>query len=158
MASSSCSEFPAAFSLFSVDSPFHSTNVLRGLPMTHSIEAITQSALALALDASALRQQASASNIANANTIGYVPQRVSFEDQLIDARQSLERSGRIDSSALVQVRPHLDAVDSAGTEAQVQLDVEVAEMARNAVQYQALIKGLSRHFSILSMAAGDGRK
>lgn len=126
--------------------------------MTHSIEALTRTALALALDASALRQQVSAANIANVNTVGYVPQRVSFEDQLVDARQSLERFGRLDSNALVQVRPRIDTVDGASTEAPVQLDVEVAEMARNAIQYQALVKGLSRHFSILSMAAGDGRK
>ncbi|MDM0122187.1 flagellar basal body rod protein FlgB [Variovorax arabinosiphilus] len=126
--------------------------------MTHSIEAVTRSALALALDAASLRQQVSAANIANANTVGYVPRRVSFEDQLADARQSVDRSGWIDSTALAQVSPRVEAIRGATVGTQVQLDVEVAEMARNAVHYQALVKGLSRHFSILSMAAGDGRK
>ncbi|MNL49194.1 hypothetical protein D3C87_1721090 [compost metagenome] len=50
------------------------------------------------------------------------------------------------------------ALDASGQPATVQLDVQAAEMARNAVQYQALLKGLSRHMAILSMAAGDGRK
>ena len=49
--------------------------------MTDGIEAVTRSALALALDAASLRQQAIATNIANANVIDYVPQRVSFEAQ-----------------------------------------------------------------------------
>jgi flagellar basal-body rod protein FlgB len=127
--------------------------------MTDGIEAVTRSALALALDAASLRQQAISTNIANANAVGYVPQRVSFEAQLADARRSIEQSGRLDAFALSQVRPRVEpAVDGAGVPVQVQLDVEAAEMARNAVHYQALVKGLSRHFSILSMAAGDGRK
>ena len=127
--------------------------------MTDGIEAITRSALALALDAASLRQQAIATNIANANAIGYVPQRVNFEAQLGELRRTLEQGGVIDAFALDQVRPRIEsAVDGFGVPAQVQLDVEAAEMARNAVQYQALIKGLSRQFDILSMAASDGKK
>ncbi|TWD85731.1 flagellar basal-body rod protein FlgB [Variovorax beijingensis] len=127
--------------------------------MTDGIETVTRSVLALALDAASLRQQAISANIANANATGYVPQRVSFEDQLADARRSMAQMGRVDAFALSDVRPRMEAVvDSQGVPAQVQLDVEAADMARNAVQYQALVKGLSRHFAILSMAAGDGRK
>lgn len=127
--------------------------------MTDGIEAVTRSALALALDAASLRQQAIAGNIANANAIGYVPQRVSFEAQLVDAQRSLMNTGRVDAFALSQVRPRIEpAVDANGVTAELKLDVEVAEMARNAVHYQALVKGLQRHFAVLSMAAGDGRK
>jgi flagellar basal-body rod protein FlgB len=127
--------------------------------MTDGIEAVTRSVLALALDAASLRQQAISANIANANAVGYVPQRVSFEDQLVDARRSMVQTGRLDAFALGDVRPRMETVaDSQGVPAQVQLDMEAADMARNAVQYQALVKGLSRHFAILSMAAGDGRK
>ncbi|QGW82244.1 flagellar basal body rod protein FlgB [Variovorax paradoxus] len=127
--------------------------------MTDGIEAVTRSVLALALDAASLRQQAISANIANANAVGYVPQRVSFEDQLVDARRSMAQTGRLDAFALGDVRPRMETVvDSQGVPAQVQLDMEAADMARNAVQYQALVKGLSRHFAILSMAAGDGRK
>ena len=127
--------------------------------MTDGIEAVTRSALALALDAASMRQQAIATNIANANAVGYVPQRVSFEAQLDDARRSMAQSGRLDAFALSQVSPRIEpVVDGAGAPVSVQLDVEAAEMARNAVHYQALVKGLSRHVSMLSMAAGDGRK
>ncbi|EJL72197.1 flagellar basal body protein [Variovorax sp. CF313] len=127
--------------------------------MTDGIEAVTRSALALALDAASMRQQAIAANIANANVVGYVPQRISFEAQMVEVQRSMEQSGRIDAFALAQVRPNIEpAVDDAGVPRQVQLDVEAADMARNAVHYQALVKGLSRHFSLLSMAASDGRK
>lgn len=127
--------------------------------MTDGIEAVTRSVLAMALDAASLRQQAIAANIANANAAGYVPQRVSFEDQLADARRSMAQTGRLDTFALGDVRPRIEAaMDTQGQASPVQLDVEAADMARNAVQYQALVKGLSRHFAILSMAAGDGRK
>ncbi|MNY80103.1 hypothetical protein D3C86_2210100 [compost metagenome] len=71
----------------------------------------------------------------------------------------MAQNGRLDSFTLGQVRPHMEpALDASGQPATVQLDVQAAEMARNAVQYQALLKGLSRHMAILSMAAGDGRK
>ncbi|WP_017760276.1 flagellar basal body rod protein FlgB [Pseudacidovorax intermedius] len=122
--------------------------------MNDGIEAVTRSALALALDAASMRQRAIATNIANANVVGYVPQQVSFEAQLTGLKQGMEATGRLDPAGLGQVRPFIEpAADHS-----VKLDAEAAEMARNAVHYQALVKGLSRHFAILSMAAGDGRK
>lgn len=127
--------------------------------MTDGIEALTTAALSIALDAASLRQQTFASNIANANALDYVPQRVSFESQLEELRRGLAGSGRLDASALREVVPRVEqALDARGLPTQVQLDVEAAGMARNTVQYQALVTGLSRHFAILSMAASDGRK
>ena len=127
--------------------------------MTDGIEALTRSALALALDAASLRQQTLAANVANANSVGYVPQRVSFEAQLDEVRRGLVTSGGVDADALRQVRPRIEpALGLDGLPGSVRLDVEAADMARNAVHYQALIKGLSRHFAILSMAVSDGRK
>lgn len=128
--------------------------------MTEGIEAITTAALGLALDAAALRHQAISANIANVETEGYVPLRVSFEDQLEDARQSLDSRGRLDASSLSGVQPKLEslAATSLGVPTKIMLDVEVADMTANAVQYQALIKGLSKHYAILSAAVTDGKK
>jgi flagellar basal-body rod protein FlgB len=127
--------------------------------MTDGIEAVTRSALSLALDAATLRQQAIATNIANADAVGYVRQHVNFEAQLADARRGLRETGRLDAFALGDVRPRIEAaLDGNGLPAQVRLDVEAADMARNAVHYQALAKGLARHYAILSMAVGDGRR
>lgn len=128
--------------------------------MTDGLEAVTTAVLGMALDAAALRQQAIASNIANANTIDYVPLEVSFEAQLDDARRALDAGGRLDLGSLAGVEPVLQpAYDAAtGLPAQVMVDAEVAEMARNAVHYQALLKGLSRHYGILGTAIADGKK
>lgn len=128
--------------------------------MTEGLEAVTARALGLALDAAALRQQAIAANIANAGTVDYVPLRVSFEAQLEDARRALAGGGRLDATALAGVEPRLEraTADGRAVPAQVQLDVEVANLARNAVQYQALVKGLARHYAILAAAVSDGKK
>ena len=128
--------------------------------MVQGIEAVTTAVLGLALDAASLRQQAIASNIANSETLGYVPLKVSFEDQLEDARRALNDQGKLDASSLVGVEPRVERVVANGLtwQDQVRPDIEVASLAQNAVQYQALIKGLSKHFAILSAAVGDGQK
>jgi len=127
--------------------------------MTEGPEAITTAALGLALDAASLRQQAIASNIANHGTQGYVPLKLDFELQMQEARRVLDAKGSIDTFALAGVRLQLEPVlDAQGRPATVQLDEQVADMAQNSVQYQALARGLNRHFAILSMAASDGKR
>lgn len=127
--------------------------------MTLGLESITTQTLSLALDVAAARQQVLAANIANANTPGYVPQRLSFEAQLEGARRELQAHGTLGARSMSSLHLQLQPVLNAQGESEsVQLDVEMAEMARNAVQYQALAKGLSRHFSILSSAVNDGKK
>jgi len=129
--------------------------------MTEGIEAITTAALGLALDAASLRQQAIASNIANADTVGYEPLSVNFETQLEEARFAMQSQGRLDATSLAGVVPRLEidrSYRSFGLSPKVLLDVEVAHMAQNAVHYQALIRGLSRHFAIMSSAVSDGKK
>ena len=127
--------------------------------MTQGLEAITTATLALALDAASMRQQAIASNIANAGTEGYVPLRLNFEAQLDEVRRTVRERGSADPFALAAVRLQLEPVlDANGAPAKVQLDAEMASLSENAVRYQSLAKGLSRHFAILSSAVGDGRK
>jgi len=127
--------------------------------MSNSIESITTAALSLALDAAAARQQVIANNIANANTEAYVPQALDFEGQLEQARRALREHGRLDAAALdsMKLQPQ-SLLRTDGQPARVELDVEVGNMARNAVQYQALVKGLSRHLAMLSSAATEGKK
>ncbi|HSW24914.1 MAG TPA: flagellar basal body rod protein FlgB [Burkholderiaceae bacterium] len=127
--------------------------------MTPTIESITTTALTLALDAASLRQQAISTNIANVNTPGYAPMAVSFEDQLEDAKQALQATGRLDAASLAGVRPVLHETTGAGGIApKVLLDVEAANLAQNAVHFQALLKGLSKHMALLSSATSDGKK
>lgn len=125
-----------------------------------STEAITTKAMTLALDTAVLRHQAIATNIANANAIGYVPLTVSFGDQLAEALSFVKTNGEIDVSALDVLKPQLTQarMEDGSLDGRVNADMEMAEMARNAVHYQSLLKGLTHHYRLLSMAAGDGKR
>lgn len=130
--------------------------------MFEGTEAITRSALSLALDAATLRHQVIATNIANANTENFVPQRANFDAYVQDARRLLSERGRLDASSIgalaSNAMPVEPLLNSAGLPAKVQLDAQVADMAQNSVHYQALLKGLSRQMSILSIAVNDGKR
>jgi flagellar basal-body rod protein FlgB len=127
--------------------------------MSYQTEALTTATLSLALEAAARRHQAIAANIANANTEGYTPVKLSFEAHLAEARNALRAHGSVDPLSLSGAHMELEPVlDAQGLPAAVRVDAEVAEMAANAVHYQALTQGLSRHLAILATAAGDGRK
>jgi flagellar basal-body rod protein FlgB len=126
--------------------------------MLHGIEALTNRALSLALDAASLRQQAIATNIANVHTEGYSPLRVDFESQLEAARHALQSRGSVDDMSLAQVRPLLLMQADGEPSVAVGLDTQMAALAENSLQYQALLKGISKQFSILSSAVSDGRK
>ena len=129
--------------------------------MTDGIEAVTTTALGLALDAASLRQQAIAANIAQADVEGYVPMAVDFESQLREVWRESNGHRLLDPSALASVTPRLQAdTDTAmlGLSPKVLLDMQVARLAQNGVQYQALVAGLTKHYAILSTAVSDGRK
>jgi flagellar basal-body rod protein FlgB len=129
--------------------------------MTEGIEAVTTAALGMALDAASLRHQAIAANIANSNVAGYVPVTLNFESQLDDARRALESNGQLDAASLRDVVPRLESESGptgVGITSHVMLDTEVARLAQNGVQYQALMTGLTRHFAIMSLAVNDGKK
>lgn len=122
------------------------------------IESVTTAALSAALDAGSRRQAAIASNIANVSVDGFVPVRLSFEEQLAEARAVLEERGTLRGAGLEILRslPEVEAAagDAADT---VQLDAEMAELARNAVHFQTLTQALARHLSLIALAA-DGRR
>ena len=127
------------------------------MPVT--IEAVTTSAISAALDAATRRQAAVATNIANANTVGFTPLKVSFGEELAEARAAFQERGRLDPGHVQALRGTVDeAVDAFGVPEPVHLDAEMTELARNAVQFQALTQAVSRHLGLLALAAADGRK
>ncbi|MEH6461565.1 flagellar basal body rod protein FlgB [Chitinimonas sp. JJ19] len=127
--------------------------------MLDRVESVTLSLVSQALDAATLRHQAIAANIANVNTPGYRPVRVSFEEQLTAAGSQLNNGGTLRASDLFGVVPRLEraAVAQTGSHG-AGLDMLTAEMAQNTVQYQALLKGVSHHFSILSTIINEGKR
>ena len=130
--------------------------------MSEGLESVTRSSLSWALDVAALRHQVIAQNIANASADNYARQRVDFDAQMRAARSQLDDRGRLESADLTPViagnTPVQTVMGPNGDPAPVQLDIEVADMAQNAVHYQALLKGLSRHMGILSLAVSDGKR
>lgn len=127
--------------------------------MATPIEAVTTAALSAALETAARRQAALAANIANASTPGYIPLQLSFDAHLDEARSILRDRGALDLAAVETLRAEPQPVlDAAGQPAAVQLDAQMSELARNAVEYQALLQGLSRHLGVLALAAADGRR
>jgi flagellar basal-body rod protein FlgB len=122
--------------------------------MGNTTEAVTSAVLKLAMDGAALRHQALASNIANAQTPGYAPLKVSFESELGRARERIA-AGENAATVLADAAPEMSDED-AGAGAPV--DMQVAELAQNVVQYQALLKGWSKRMAILSAAINEGKR
>lgn len=127
--------------------------------MFGSTEAITVDMVRLALDAASMRHQAIAHNIANVNTEGFAPARVNFEEQMSSLRSALQAGEPVKADMLAGIRPVLlrgaPALDADRT---AMLDLQVSEMAQNTVQYEALLKALGKHMSILSSAIAEGKR
>jgi flagellar basal-body rod protein FlgB len=113
-----------------------------------------QLGLERAIQGAAMRQTALSSNIANANTPGYRRQDVDFHSALRAAfaqapestSQALETasfSPQADASAVLQA-------DGNG----VDIDVESANLAKNGLEYQALVTVARARLDILRSAMG----
>jgi flagellar basal-body rod protein FlgB len=107
-------------------------------------------ALERALQGSSLRHEALAANMANVNTPGYRRQDVDFHSAL--------RAAMPGGSAAIQAAPIGATTDaSAPLRADgnsVDVDVESANLAQNALEYQALTQILNARSDILAIAMG----
>jgi len=121
---------------------------------------VTTALLLKALDATALRHQAIASNIANVNSVDYRPLSVNFEDQLGFARAALASgSGTLTPADVAGIRPTLEQgpPPAPGTAA-VMLDMEMVKLSQNTLQYQALLKGITHRAGLMSIAINEGKR
>jgi len=121
------------------------------------------------LDAVSLRQNMIADNIANVNTPHYKKKTVSFEEELKSAlgMPSAHLSGNltnpkhipIGGAALFQLQPQISLDKSTSwrkDDNNVDIDVEMAELAKNTIKYQALTQRVSGVFASLKKAV-EGR-
>lgn len=115
---------------------------------------LTQLGLERAIQGAAMRQTALSSNVANANTPGYRREDVDFHDALRaafdqgpdGATQALENasfSPQVDSSAVMQADGN-----------SVDVDVENANLAKNGLEYEALVTADRARMDILRSAMG----
>ena len=108
-----------------------------------------------ALNASSMRQKAISGNIANVNTPGYKVNKVEFERYLSDSTQTgrlLKKhpdhfgvSSLTNVEATIEKRTNTTLKEDGNN---VDIDFEMAEMAANALSYQALITQLNANYSM----------
>ncbi|MES2538664.1 MAG: flagellar basal body rod protein FlgB [Pseudomonadota bacterium] len=128
--------------------------------MIAEIAGATTDAVKLALDAASLRHQAFANNIANANTPGFMPARVNFEEQLGAFRRVLGGTDAEVSRSLQGVKSFIEQDQSAAGQgaSNVMLDMEVVKLSQNVLHYQTLLRGLNKQMSIISAAINEGKR
>ena len=127
--------------------------------MLGQAEAITVDMVRLALDAASMRHQAIANNIANVNTTAYKPATVNFEQQMDVIRAAMKQGDPIQANMLSGLQPFIErGAPHSEAERSALLDIEIANMAQNTVQYEALIKALSKHMSLISSAIAEGKR
>jgi len=106
------------------------------------------------LRAEGLRQQAIASNIANAETPGYRRVDVRFEQVLAKA---IESGNRLDVEGLEPqiYRPQQTTVKPNGND--VDLEHEVGQMVQNSIRQRTFVRLLARKYQQMSMAMDTGQ-
>jgi flagellar basal-body rod protein FlgB len=119
------------------------------------------------LDAASLRQRVYANNIANVDTPNFKRSDVSFEDQL----QSFLNGNQTFNIVGFRTDPRHIPIGSEGLQPQVyqdtstifqnngnnvDIDSEMTLIAKNQIQYNALIEQMNQQFNLLKVAIGNG--
>ncbi|HEB49686.1 MAG TPA: flagellar basal body rod protein FlgB [Desulfobulbus sp.] len=120
------------------------------------------------LDLRSENQQVISSNIANADTPGYAPATMEFEQQLHDAmfggslKPVVTRAGHIpvtpsDVSQVQGTITRQPDTTGIGDENGVSVDREMIRLAENEILYEAAVTMLNKKLAALKYVAGDGR-
>jgi flagellar basal-body rod protein FlgB len=122
---------------------------------------VNSQALAAALSGAAARHAAIADNIANVDTPGFVRSDVDFEEALALALQEARRAPRraADLIAALSLRPRRDLASPARADGNnVNIDREMAALARNVLRYNAAGEVLAARIRMLRTAIHEGRR
>lgn len=122
---------------------------------------VTSQLVSLALDAALARHAAIATNIANAETPGFQPLAVRF-DQLVEQLQGRVTDRSFDASTERTVRTlseslQADAFVPDPQAARVELDMQMANLSKNTLQYQALLTAQGKLMALDQLAIGEGK-
>jgi flagellar basal-body rod protein FlgB len=111
----------------------------------------TQLGLERAISGAAQRQNALASNIANANTPGYKPRDVDFHSALRSAFEAGASADEVHRTPFAETsQTGVMRADGSG----VDVDVESAKLSENALDYQTLVQVARGRIDILESAMG----
>lgn len=120
------------------------------------------------INGSSLRHKVISNNIANVNTPGFKKSEVSFEEflqtEINDSTLPLARTnaGHLSGNgALGGVRaPQINTINSTSFRTDgnnVDVDIEMANLAKNNIYYNAMVNQLSKHFTMLKSAIKEGK-
>jgi flagellar basal-body rod protein FlgB len=112
----------------------------------------TQLGLERAISGASLRQSVLANNVANAETPGYRRMDVNFHDALAQAMDSGDPAA-IDSTSFT---PQQDTQTMRADGNGVDIDTESATMAKNGLEYEALVSVAKARIQIVQSAMGVG--
>ena len=128
--------------------------------MIIELDSVTARLLALSLDASVMKQEVIANNIANINSVGFIPKAVTFERYLQDV-SGFDGSGEteLSQSQVNDIEQKLKQGDfveevNAGI---VELDTEMVKLTKNVIHYQTLIQAMSSRSQVLKLAISEGK-
>ena len=112
----------------------------------------TQTALETAMRGQALREQALAENLANANTPGYQRVDVDFHGALAQAMGTSKPKHSLETTGF---SPEVDATGATRADgSSVDVDAESAKLAANGLEHQTAVTVASARLSILRSAMG----
>ena len=121
-------------------------------PLPVTLIDTTQLGLERAISGAGQRQTAIAANLANANTPGYRRVDVDFHGALTRAMREGTSEAVESAQFSTEVDPQALRADGNG----VDVDVEAANMAKNGLEYEALVSVAKARISILKSAMGVG--
>ena len=110
----------------------------------------TQLALERAISGAAMRQELLANNLANAETPGFQRSDVDFHSALTQAMKTGDAEAIESTTFSPQRDPQVLRADGNG----VDIDVESATMAKNGLEYDALITVAKARIGIIQAAMG----
>ena len=105
------------------------------------MDPISVAAISRSLDGLALRYQATAENIANANSKGFRPLRVTFEN-------ALQAAAPFGAGAVDRVKPKIGPDTGFAPGSELRVDLELATASETAMRYAALLDLLGRQMQI----------
>lgn len=125
--------------------------------------------LAKAMNASWKRNEVISNNIANANTPGFKKTEVKFEELLKDYLEGKTLKGvttheghiPIGIKDINQLKYKLESTEGYSTRRDannVDIDVEMAELAKNQITYNTLTTQLNTHLQRLRLAISEGKR
>ncbi|TLS36627.1 flagellar basal body rod protein FlgB [Pseudalkalibacillus caeni] len=119
-----------------------------------------------AINASSLRQKTITSNIANVDTPNYKAKKVSFQEELENVTNSFKSfktnpkhvafSTESPSTGHLKVETNKNTLHKSNGN-NVDMDYEMAELAKNQLWYNALIDRTNGKFNNLKMVLNEGR-